>query len=189
MRNNYTIHATPQFRALSDDQIEKFEAYFAGLEKKFGDVKFIGGDLIPPADVDQLAGKIRDADAVLLIHLSGHGGDAPVLELICRARVPVVIALLCLAAGAGAGEYRALRLEAIERGGIGVVALRLDQHVVVPVQSIGFQLAQDGVGCAGLATRAVEIFHAHQPAPANRTGIEKAGHRGDQRAEMQRAGG
>ena len=33
------------------------------LEKKLGDVKFIGGDMIPPANVDQLAEKVREADA------------------------------------------------------------------------------------------------------------------------------
>jgi len=87
----YAGRTGDMYLAHPTDQIEKFEAYFAGLEKKFGDVKFIGGDLIPPADVDQLAGKIRDADAVLLIHLSGHGGDAPVLGKLIEVGLPTVL--------------------------------------------------------------------------------------------------
>jgi len=43
------------------EELAKFEQDFAELEKKFGDVKFIGGDLIPPANVDQLAEKVRAA--------------------------------------------------------------------------------------------------------------------------------
>jgi len=73
------------------EELAKFEQYFAGLEKKFGDIKFIGGDMIPPANVDQLAEKVRGADAVLLIHLSGHGGDAPVLGKLIDVGLPTVL--------------------------------------------------------------------------------------------------
>lgn len=61
------------------EELHKLEAYLAGLEKKLGDVQFIGGDLVPPADVQQLAAKLTDADALLIVHLSGHGGGAPEL--------------------------------------------------------------------------------------------------------------
>jgi hypothetical protein len=72
-------------------ELAKFEQYFAGLEKQFGDIKFIGGDMIPPANVDQLVEKVRDADAVLLIHLSAHGGDAPVLGKLIDVGLPTVL--------------------------------------------------------------------------------------------------
>ncbi len=61
------------------DEIAKFEQYLAKVEKKLGDVKFIGGETIPPAKVEVIADKIRQADGVLLFHLSGHGGGAPAL--------------------------------------------------------------------------------------------------------------
>jgi len=59
------------------EEIARFEEYLAKLERKLGDVKFVGGDLIPPAEVDKVVAKVKDADGVLLFHLSGHGGDAP----------------------------------------------------------------------------------------------------------------
>ena len=37
------------------EELGKFRRYFAELEKKLGDVKFVGGDMIPPADVAQVA--------------------------------------------------------------------------------------------------------------------------------------
>jgi hypothetical protein len=59
------------------EEIEKFNKYLANVENKLGDVKFAGGELIPPAEVDKVVAKLGDADGVLLFHLSGHGGDAP----------------------------------------------------------------------------------------------------------------
>jgi hypothetical protein len=73
------------------EEIEKFEKYLAGVEKKLGDVKFIGGDLIPPTEVDQIAGKLKEADGVLLFHLSGHGGDAPVLGKLIDVGLPTAV--------------------------------------------------------------------------------------------------
>lgn len=64
------------------EEIEKFEKHLAGLEKKLGDVKFVGGELIPPADAAQVATKLKDADGVLMFHLSGHGGGSPVMDQI-----------------------------------------------------------------------------------------------------------
>ena len=52
------------------EEIEKLKKYLAGIEKKLGDVKFIGGDLVPPAEVDAVAGKLKGADGMLLFHLS-----------------------------------------------------------------------------------------------------------------------
>ncbi len=58
-------------------EIDKFQNYLAGLEAKLGDVKFVGGDIVPPAEMAAVLPKIKDADGVLLFHLSAHGGDAP----------------------------------------------------------------------------------------------------------------
>jgi len=59
------------------EEIDKFEKYLANVERKLGDVKFVGGELVPPAEVDKVVAKMGDADGVLLFHLSGHGGGAP----------------------------------------------------------------------------------------------------------------
>jgi len=60
-----------------NQEIAKFDEYLAGVERKLGNVKFIGGQVIPPARVDSIIPKLQDADGVLLFHLSGHGGGAP----------------------------------------------------------------------------------------------------------------
>jgi len=59
------------------EEIQKFETYLGELEKRLGDVKFLGGEVVPPANVAQVLPKLAEADAVLLFHLSGHGGGAP----------------------------------------------------------------------------------------------------------------
>jgi hypothetical protein len=59
------------------EEINKFEQYLAGVEARLDGVKFIGGDLIPPAEAGTVIAKLKDADAVVLFHLCGHGGDAP----------------------------------------------------------------------------------------------------------------
>ena len=64
-----------------NDEVEKFNRYLANLEYKLGDVKFIGGDMVPQVDVDQVLPKLKEADAVLLFHLCGHGGDAPLAAM------------------------------------------------------------------------------------------------------------
>ena len=58
-------------------EIAKFDKYLTNVERKLGDVKFVGGELVPPAEVDKVVAKLGDADGVLLFHLSGHGGGAP----------------------------------------------------------------------------------------------------------------
>jgi hypothetical protein len=79
------------YLARPTEELGKFEQYLTDLEKKLGDIKFLGGDMIPPAKVDQLAEKVRDADAILLIHLSAHGGDAPVLGRLIDVGLPTVL--------------------------------------------------------------------------------------------------
>ena len=73
------------------EELAKFDTYFAELEAKLGDVQFIGGDMVPPADVGQVAAKLKDADALLIIHLSGHGGDAPVLSKLVDVGLPTAL--------------------------------------------------------------------------------------------------
>ena len=63
------------------EEIAKFEKYLSKVERKLGDVKFVGGELVPPAKVDEVVAKVKDADGVLLFHLSGHGGGAPAQAL------------------------------------------------------------------------------------------------------------
>jgi hypothetical protein len=59
------------------EEIKKFDDYLAKLERKLGDVKIVGGELVPPTDVAEVVEKLSDADGVILFHLSGHGGGAP----------------------------------------------------------------------------------------------------------------
>jgi len=74
-----------------DAEMARFDKYFAELETKLGDVKFVGGDTVPPADVGQVVAKLKDADALLIIHLSGHGGNAPVLGKLIDVGLPTAV--------------------------------------------------------------------------------------------------
>ncbi|MGQ9589723.1 MAG: hypothetical protein ACUVYA_05440 [Planctomycetota bacterium] len=79
------------YLARPTEELARFEKFFEELGKKLGDVEFVGGDMIPPANVDEVAKKAGDADAVMLIHLSWHGGDAPVLGRIIDVGLPTVL--------------------------------------------------------------------------------------------------
>jgi hypothetical protein len=72
---------TPTFDAPAE--VRKFQDYLAGVETRLGDIKFIGGELVPntvPA-ATEVAGKLKEADAALIIHLS-FGSGAPLLKLV-----------------------------------------------------------------------------------------------------------
>ncbi len=73
------------------EEIEKFNRYFADLEQRLGDVQFLGGDLVPPTEIPAVAEKIQDADALFIVHLSGHGGDPPVLSQLIDIGLPTVL--------------------------------------------------------------------------------------------------
>jgi hypothetical protein len=73
------------------EEIGKFEKYLADLEQRLGDVKFIGGEVIPPADVEQVAAKLSGADGVLMFHLSGHGGGSPVMDQVVDAGLQTAV--------------------------------------------------------------------------------------------------
>jgi hypothetical protein len=87
----YAGRTGDMYLAHPTEEIAKFEKYCADLEKKLGGIHFVGGDMIPPAQVDELGEKVRDADALLLIHLSGHGGDAPVLGKLIEVGLPTAL--------------------------------------------------------------------------------------------------
>jgi L-fucose isomerase-like protein len=73
------------------EEVAKFNQYLSELEKKLGDVQFVGGDTIPPADAAQLAEKVKAADAVLIFHMSAQGGDTAVLGKIVDVGLPTVL--------------------------------------------------------------------------------------------------
>ncbi len=73
------------------EELALFEQQFKELESKLGNVRFVGRDEIPPANPDQLAAKLKEADAVLIIHLSGHGGDAPALSKLVEVDLPTAV--------------------------------------------------------------------------------------------------
>ncbi|OHB80013.1 MAG: hypothetical protein A2W31_11120 [Planctomycetes bacterium RBG_16_64_10] len=71
----------PEFDAPAE--VAKFQRYLADVQQRLGDVRFVGGQLIPnevPAAA-QLAAKLGDADALLLIHLS-FGDATPFLKFV-----------------------------------------------------------------------------------------------------------
>jgi hypothetical protein len=69
-----------QYLTWGQDEVAKMDNYLHDLQKKLGDVSFVGGETIPPADAAQVAAKASSADGILLIWLSGHGGDYATLE-------------------------------------------------------------------------------------------------------------
>ncbi|MCS7254704.1 MAG: hypothetical protein NZ781_11865 [Armatimonadetes bacterium] len=78
------------------EEIPKFRAFFSELEKRLetvhGSVKFIGEAQIPPEDAEKVAKRLQEeADALLIIHLSGHGGEAPVLTKLVEIGLPTVV--------------------------------------------------------------------------------------------------
>jgi hypothetical protein len=79
----------PEFDAPAE--VAKFRQHLAGVAERLGDVQFVGGELIPNTDVAaaELAGKLGDADGLLLIHLA-FGSGGPLLKLV-DAGLPTVI--------------------------------------------------------------------------------------------------
>ena len=63
-----------------EEEVTKLDSHLQDLEKKLGDVTFVGGETIPPADVGEVAAKAASADGMLLTWLSGHGGEYEMLD-------------------------------------------------------------------------------------------------------------
>ena len=85
------IGRTGDFMARPAEEVARLEKHLAELEKKLGDVQFIGGETIPPAKPDEVTAKAAGADGLLVIYLSGHGGDAPVLSKLFGLGLPAAL--------------------------------------------------------------------------------------------------
>ena len=77
----------------------------------------------------------------------------------------------------------------IQRGTVKRMALALVYHFAVPLQAECRQSVQNMASGTGHFARRIEVFHAQQPAPTVRTGIQKRGHGGEQRADVQQTRG
>jgi len=73
------------------EELGRFKEHFAGLEKKIGGIQFVGFDEVPPAEPGAVAAKLKEADALFIVHLSGHGGDAPVLSQLVEVGLPTAL--------------------------------------------------------------------------------------------------
>jgi hypothetical protein len=69
-----------QYLTWGQEEVARMDDHLRDLEKKLGDVTFVGGETVPPADVAEVAAKAASADGLLLIWLSGHGGNYATLE-------------------------------------------------------------------------------------------------------------
>lgn len=69
-----------QYLTWGKEEITKMDNHLRDLEGKLGDVTFTGGETIPPADAAEVASRAVKADGLLLVWLSGHGGDYATLE-------------------------------------------------------------------------------------------------------------
>jgi hypothetical protein len=80
---------TPTFDAPAE--VAKFKDYLAGVQARLGDIQFTGGELIRNSvpDAVQAVPKLKDADALLLVHLSFGSGE-PLLKLV-EAGLPTAI--------------------------------------------------------------------------------------------------
>lgn len=73
------------------EELARFDQCFKDIETKLGDVQFVGRDMVPPEKVENIAEKLKDADALFIVHLSGHGGDAPVLSKLVDVGLPTAL--------------------------------------------------------------------------------------------------
>ena len=76
------------YMARPTEEKARLDQYLDDLGKRLGDVEFVGGETIPPADPDAVAAQAAGADALLVIWLSGHGGNTPILEKLFDAGLP-----------------------------------------------------------------------------------------------------
>ena len=83
-------------------------------------------------------------------------------------------------AAAVTGKQVACRGQLFQCGGVGGAALTLEQDVPVPVQAVALQAVEDARGRACFLAGRIEVFHAHQPAAAVMTGVEKTRQGGQQ---------
>jgi len=94
-----------------------------------------------------------------------------------------------LAARATALEGCAERSERLERFPVVLRSLALILDATVPLKTKRLERPQDPVGRAAAHARAIEILHAHEPAPATAARIRVAAERGDERSKVECPGG
>ena len=85
------VGRTGGYMARPREEKAKLDKYLDDLAGKLGDVAFVGGETIPPAGADAVAAAAGAADGLLVIYLSGHGGNAPVLGKLFDTGVPAVL--------------------------------------------------------------------------------------------------
>jgi hypothetical protein len=85
------IGRTGGYMARPTEEKAKLDKYLDELGKKLGGVEFIGGETIPPDQANSVAAKVAKADGLLVIYLSGHGGEAPVLGKLFDTGLPAVL--------------------------------------------------------------------------------------------------
>ena len=93
-----------------------------------------------------------------------------------------------LAPGARARIGMAGGLQRVECGLVGGGAPALPHDLAIPFEAKAFEGGEDTLGGAGHRAWAVDILDAQQPASAVGARFQEAADRGDQRAEVQRAG-
>jgi len=84
------IGRTGGYMARPEEEKAKLDKYLDDLGGKLG-LEFVGGETIPPDKADDVAAKVAKADGLLVIYLSGHGGDAPVLGKLFDTNVPALL--------------------------------------------------------------------------------------------------
>ena len=85
------IGRTGGYMARPTEEKAKLDKYLDELGKKLGGVEFVGGETIPPDKADAVAANVAKSDGLLVIYLSGHGGDAPVLGKLFDTGVPAAL--------------------------------------------------------------------------------------------------
>ncbi len=73
------------------EELGRIDAYLANLETSVGNIEFVGGEMIPQVKVEEVLPKLETADALLIVHLSGHGGDAPALGKLIDTGLPAAV--------------------------------------------------------------------------------------------------
>jgi hypothetical protein len=85
------VGRTGGYMARPAEEVGKLDNHLKDLQKRLGDVEFVGGDTIPAVPAEEVASKVTTADAMLVIYLSGHGGGAPTLGKLFDTGVPAAL--------------------------------------------------------------------------------------------------
>jgi hypothetical protein len=61
---------------------------------------------------------------------------------------------------------------------MGLAALALEYDVAVPLEAVGFEGMQNGIGGAGLLARGIDILNANKPESVSDPGLQVTGNGG-----------